>query len=617
MFVHYKAIRTTVIFLFLITGSFQCFSQLKLVPAIVSTGSTFIKNNSRTAETDTLSLPFWEDFSNYEGAPNPELWIDGSGVYINKTLALNPPTLGVATFDGATQNGGIYNTDPFASGKADTLVSKPINLGKLPSGELSTVYLSFYWQFFGNDEIPDAEDSLRLLFKNQENKWEVIDVFDRSRVSSNDTFEQVIYKLAPRFLHGSFQFKFQAFARLSGPYDAWHIDYIYLDKDRNVNDKNYFDRAIVDVPDYIFNGYSAVPINQFFANPKKYIGQTSVDINNLDAIFQPIEYTAKLVNTFDQEQLIELLNFNKEVNPILQGKERRRIYANPIDSMELDDQLDSIYMTLEFYISSGDSIQENGIDYRINDTVSTNYVLHNYYATDDGTAEFGLGLEQKGGKVAYMFVLDQPDILNRVDIYFPNIGRIQSGTAFNLMVLKKLSDSRFDLIYERENLAIDPISTFNEFQSIRLPELNVADTFYIAWEQLTTDFLSVGFDKQHDSGKRIFYNVNGSWVKNTEFKGSLMIRPYFGLESQPTALHYPIEPNREITFFPNPNHGDFKIKGRFDNFCIYNLSGKKLFESVYNKTEDEYNTGLTRPGIYIIQFRKGTISINYKMVIVN
>jgi hypothetical protein len=581
------------------------YSQLRIAPVIQDFHSNReITSHTRTAENDTLTLPFWDDFSGNLKTPDPARWLDGGNVYVNRTLGINPPTLGMATLDGAKDNGGIYDPDPFLSGKADSLVSRPINLGTLNSSELNTVFLSFFWEYFGIAEIPDKEDSLRLLFKNQQNVWEVIDTFTKDRVIATDTFQQVIYKLEPRFLHGAFQFKFEVFARLSGPYDSWHIDYVYLDKNRSLTDKNYFDRAISTTPDYIFKDYSAIPINQFFINPQKFIQSSSFEIYNLDNLLQPLEYTARLVNTFDPAEIIQELNFNTEVNPILQGEERRKLFTGQPDTGQFDPEVDSLYLTLNVYISSGDSISDNGIDYRVNDTTSASYVLHNFYARDDGTAEFGIGLEQKGGKVATMFVLEEPDVLNRVDIHFPNIGRIQAGSGFSIFVWRRLTNNPFDIIYERENLAIESISDFNQFQTIRLPDINVADTFYIGWEQYTTEFMTVGLDKQHDNGDKIFYDVNGVWMRNTEFSGSLMLRPYFGQVGPPTALEEGLDPAARIRIYPNPSDGNIRIDEPFDTFRVYNLTGEKLLEGQKNELSDTYDFSVLSDGLYLLKLEK-------------
>ena len=593
--------RLVILVLFSSFMTIDGYAQLKILPLSSQGARQETQGRNRKSETDTLNLPFWDDFSSNSTRPDPARWIDGSNVYINKNLPIHPPSLGVATFDGAKNNGGIYDPDPFLYGPADSLISKPINLGGLRPEELNTVFLSFFWEFFGNAEIPDEEDSFRIEFKNQQNEWEIIDTFNRERVLRTDSFTQVIYKLEPRFLHSGFQFKFQAFARLSGPYDTWHIDYVYLDKNRGLTDLNYFDRAISTTPDYIFGEYSAMPINQFFHDPGKFLQPSSFEINNLDNFLQPIEYTAILVNTFNPEQTIEVLNFNTEVNPILQGEERRQLFTRTPDKENFNQDIDSIYLTLNVHISSGDSVLDNGINYRVNDTTSAEFVLHNYFARDDGSAEFGIGLEQNGGKVAYMFVVEEPDVLNRVDVYFPNIGRIQTGSGFSIFVWKKLSENPFDVVYERENLAIEAINDFNQFQTIRLPEITVADTFYIGWEQYTNDFMTVGFDKQHDTGDKIFYNVNGVWVQNTDFSGSLMLRPYFGLSDPTTGLEDKLTGTQGLNIYPNPSDGYIRMDLPFRRYEVYNPAGKFLAGGNKKEEGEIYDLSFLPGGIYILK----------------
>ncbi|MBR9998169.1 MAG: T9SS type A sorting domain-containing protein [Cyclobacteriaceae bacterium] len=591
-------------------------AQLKIIP--VFPGRQTPDNGfhkTRKAESDTINLPFWDDFSGNSSIPDPARWIEGSHVYINQSLAINPPTLGVATLDGAKNNAGIYDPDPLKTGLADSLVSKPINLGTLNTGEVNTIFLSFFWQYFGNAEIPDQEDSLRLLFKNQQNEWEVIDAFTRDRVVESDKFSQVIYKLDPRFMHGAFQFKFEVFARLSGPYDAWHIDYVYLDKNRSLTDTHYFDRAIFSTPGFLFGEYSAMPINQFFEDPQKFIQPSSFGIFNLDNIFQPIEYTATLVNTFDPAQTIEILNFNTEVNPILQGEERRQLFTSLPDINSLNPELDSIYITLKVHISSGDSILENGINYRVNDSTSADFVLHNHYARDDGSAEFGIGLEQRGGKVAYMFVVEESDVLNRVDIHFPNIGRIQAGSGFSVFVWKKLSDNPLDVMYERENLAVEAISDFDQFQTIRLPEITVVDTFYIGWEQYTPEFMTVGLDKQHDTGDKIFYNVDGAWAQNTEFSGSLMLRPYFGQSDPTTGLEDGSQDAARLNIYPNPSSGFIRMDTPFENYKIFDLSGALIREGRKKGEGHIYDLTGLREGLYMLRLEGLEITQTCKIII--
>ncbi|MFC2123465.1 T9SS type A sorting domain-containing protein [Bacteroidota bacterium] len=575
-------------------------AQIKLVPVARESHA-----NSRVAEGDTLNLPFWDDFSTYEGIPDPTKWLNSDNVFINRSLALNPPTIGVATLDGATGNGGIYSSDPFKPGDADSLTSRVIDLSVIQPSEINSVFFSFFWEYHGLVEKPDDEDSLRLQFKNVENKWTTIDVFSERDFISADTFIQVIYNVEPAFFHDRFQFRFQVFGKLNGPYDAWHIDYIYLDKGRKVNEKTYFDRAISRRPSYLFKNYSAMPIDHYFLDPSSYNISSSIDIYNLDALLQPIEYSALIVNLFDQSEIIDILNLNTELNPILQGQERRTLNANLLDNSQLDPDVDSLYLQVRFYISSGDTVQANGIDYRVNDTIYTDFTLHDYYAYDDGTAEFGVGIEQKGGKMACMFILEKPDVLLGVDLYFPNIGRNQADTPFDLIVWERLSNSELDVLYRRENMTIDAITSFNEFQSIRLPELFVKDTIYIGWEQQTNEMMVVGLDKENDMGDKLFYNVDGVWNQNPDIIGSAMIRPHFGEgEEEPVGLDKRII-TEIVKIYPNPANSQFYIEGSFSQGILYDLTGR-----VMKKIQASDQLGITeieiyglKPGLYLLEIQ--------------
>ncbi len=96
--------------------------------------------------TDTLSLPFFEDFS-YQGPyPSGEFWADNF-VFVNRSFSVHPPSAGVATFDALNQSGELYPTLSQNESVGDFLTSKYINLGnytiKNPIS-ISTSELIFY-----------------------------------------------------------------------------------------------------------------------------------------------------------------------------------------------------------------------------------------------------------------------------------------------------------------------------------------------------------------------------------------------------------------------------------------------------------------------------------------
>src|SRR5688500_5190972 len=57
---------------------------------------------------DTLFLPFYDDFSRHTVWPSAERWSD-SAAFINLNYPINPPSEGVATFDGLDKEGNPYD----------------------------------------------------------------------------------------------------------------------------------------------------------------------------------------------------------------------------------------------------------------------------------------------------------------------------------------------------------------------------------------------------------------------------------------------------------------------------------------------------------------------------
>ena len=110
-----------------------------------------VKNTpSDTKSSSSLALPFFDDFSNYYGYPNTDLW-QNNQVFVNTSYAVFPPTVGVATFDALDEMGDLYSVATTSLFSADTLTSRPIRLDSLfsPYPKAITVtdsiYLSFYF----------------------------------------------------------------------------------------------------------------------------------------------------------------------------------------------------------------------------------------------------------------------------------------------------------------------------------------------------------------------------------------------------------------------------------------------------------------------------------------
>jgi hypothetical protein len=129
---------------FFLLCSLSGFGQFTLTP-VLRNNTAKQGVTSRAKETTPKKLPFWDDFSFAEGpTPVDSLWQFGQSVWLNNGIGINPPSLGVVTFDGLDSIGNPYNiNDVLAKGFADHLVSQPVKLDLVDPTQRPSVYISF------------------------------------------------------------------------------------------------------------------------------------------------------------------------------------------------------------------------------------------------------------------------------------------------------------------------------------------------------------------------------------------------------------------------------------------------------------------------------------------
>lgn len=607
------------------------------------------KNTSslRTQSIEPVLLPFWDDFSSVRnGKPKSDLWEYGESVWVNDGMGINAPSLNVATLDGLDSLGNPYNvTDILAKGFADKLVSAPIRMDLVSAADRTRIFISFFYEFHGNGEPPDLGDILSLSFKNNTGAWEVVWSIENNGALLKDNFEQLILPItADRFFHDSFQFKIQNFARLSGPYDTWHVDYIYLNNGKLQSDPVrplFPDRAITSKLNSPFDTYWSMPIKHFFSNTTgNYINPSLVMTNlrqdQVSGNGQPVSYNSSATissNKKDQAPVItELpLDVNLNIGSELVFKEQRVVTLNTLpDPASLDATADSINMKLSIIFDTGDDKIKtategdydfdvfNPIKFSTNDSISASYILSNYYAYDDGNAEYGAGLNQPGAQLAYQFDMktNLRDTIVAVDIYFPRFGD-ESNQVIQFQILKALSTNPSDILYE-QSIPIQR-NTKNTFWRIPLMDLpvGVSGTFFIGWKQNSSAIIAVGLDKNTDSGSKIFANINGTWEQNLSLKGSLMIRPVFGKGNGAGEEITGVEDQLiHPSIYPNPSHGVFYISTLVNQAAVVDLTGRRIpitTEIVNEQTQITLQRA--EPGIYLLKLYQANRWVTQKIVV--
>lgn len=591
------------------------------------------KTKARSKTLTSIPLPLWDDFSYASETviyPYDTIWEYGKSVWINNGRGINSPSIGVATFDGIDSAGKPYSVnDILAKGIGDSLVSRALRMDLVEVANRESVFLSFYFQFRGNGEPPDAGDQLNISIKNDNGKWDVLKIIENDGTYSESTFYPIILPITgEQYFHDAFQFRFESFGRLSGPYDTWNIDYVYINQGRSLDETISFpDRTITAPLTSLFQDYWSIPLEHFRENPSSITGPL-LALHNLEFIPNPvvidedkqtINYsstdTIRYYRNGTEERSGENLN-NAVFVPALFPREFRVVQTVNPPVISASSEIDSVIINLKMWINTSDNILPSTdttkvsgdydpkyipIDFRVNDTTRAEYILSDYYAYDDGTAEYGASMVQPGSRLAYLFELstNKFDTIVRVDFYFPKFGD-ETNQIMQLQILRDLTTAPGSLLYT-ENITIQRSQQNKMWRHTLTRPIGIDRRFYIALKQNSTAIIPIGLDKNTDSGEKIFFNSNGSWTQNVNVKGSLMIRPAFGKgDSVNTAVTEPKEIAQRA--YPNPNTGVFFVPASSERIYIFDLTGRLVDHQEYIEGDQKrIDMQSSIRGIYILK----------------
>ena len=589
-----------VIFLFFPT---LLFSQ-EVVSDLVS--NPILKGNKfeNTSSKSIISLPFIDDFSYDFPQVNPDLW-EQSSVFVNRTYPINPPTIGVATFDGINEKGLARDFYPLTSSEpSDTLLSKEIDLSGIDSA-----FFLFYYQGKGMGDAPQSQDKLVLEFLS-DTGW--VQIWEASGQAMTE-FEKVVIVIdSAIFLSNDFQFRFINYATISGNFDHWHIDYIKIDEFVNPNDINELNDVsfVYNSPSFL-KRYTQMPWSHFQQDMLIEL-KDSIDIllrnndasNSVDYQYNVFE-NLNLITHYPSSGVsrnVSVLDFDTIGNFSFQNP--------PIDissAIFSSFQPDTISFLVQNIIGTSSSDNKN------NDTLYHTQKFHHHFAYDDGVAESAYGLNLNGAKIAYQFKLNRPDEkLRAVQIYFPQMLDTVSDIPFELIIWNHNNGQPGDTLYTQ---TVYPVHTENgEFHTyiIDNPFL-VSGVIYIGWEQTTDDLLNIGLDKNNTANDYMFYNIGSAW-NNSSYPGAWMIRPI--VSKDPIILSSDdIVDNFKL--YPNPAKSELFIEtNKPENvISIYNIQGVLIKRITSNTTLNRFNIDNLASAIYIVEVENSE-NRSYQKIIV-
>lgn len=563
-----------------------------------------------------LELPFTDDFSTGFPYPDQAKWIDFYA-FINNSFGINSPGAGVATLDALDSIGAIYEHANIIGFQADYLTSKPINLD---IGGDTTLYLSFYYQAQGYGDAPEAQDSLILEFyAPTENKWHWI---WSSAGSGSEEFKQVMISIRGAiFLETGFQFRFRNLASLANAFepslianaDHWHLDYIYLNKNRHYQDTVVNDLCLLRGTGSLLLNYSALPWEHFkLAGLSEVKTIFPVHLINLSSSRKYYEPVFRISDEYGSSQGFEK---SLEADEIQALQELR--YDATFNYGFTSDATDSARFTIELDLNPtvDDLIPGNS-------RISYTQEFADYYAYDDGTAEAGYGLTGEGtdnGMVAVQFHnFNEGDSLVGISIFFNRSFEDANRKFLRLAVWNEIDGQPGDLIHLQEGARASLENGFKGFDYFRLDTARVVPAnYYIGWQQVTNDFLNIGFDKNTNSQKKTFYKLTQLW-KNTSFEGSLMIRPVFANKSKKsgTGAEFLTPELPYLNVYPNPVLNqlnlDFSEVLSDASLTIIDISGREVMKM--DKIANRIDLSSLPDGTFFILIRRGNLVINRKII---
>lgn len=583
----------------------------------------------------TITLPFFDDFANGASTlyyPNCSHWQDNQA-YVNQSMAYNPPSIGVATLDGLDETGQPYikGASTALAYPADTLTSQYIDLSTKNTG--SKIFLSFFYQPQGLSDRPESTDSLFVDFKRSDNTWQR--VFAVPGVDANvsslvkiDFKQAFIGVLDTGYLHNNFQFRFRNLATVTGNNDHWHIDYVYLDENRDTSGTVYYpDVAFTHRPlSPLINNYSAMPWTHF--TQAALSNAVEMRTYNHSSLSGTLDQVCSVYDSHPNNASPELLTAaipTLTYNPSPNVDDKRIGNFGSFNTLILNEQT---ILSTTYTILNPTDFQNNPI-FAQNDTVHQLTVLEDYFAYDDGTAETRVIAHKPGTQIAVEYQAVISDTVRGILFHMPHYTNHNSELDFvNVKVwLDSLSEDTE--VFSRDIYRLRYTPGHNGFHYVELVDftgmpasvgVQAGQKFYVGWQQASSIDVPVGFDKSTDASQYTYLGIgNDSWSQST-VEGAVMIRPVL---SNNYNFNIGIEKKQKLDIqahiYPNPTTGLVNIvleNAEYINdynLIVHNTLGQQVH---IQQVEMVIDLGHLQTGMYLltIQDNEGKLISQQKLL---
>jgi len=562
------------------------------------------------SDTIWLTNPnFFQDSARQFFAPVNEpskLWIDNF-VYRNYRYAVNPRTLGVATFDGLDETGYPYQIGTTITNYADRLSSKPIDLSSNSASD--SVYFSFLYQPEGLGDIPESTDSLVLEFYASD-----LDQWFHVWSTSGDTvcpFKSAHINVSDeKYFTNAFQFRFKNYGSLAGALDNFHIDYVHLRTLSAYDDTLFKDFAFVYPLNTLLKTYTSVPWDHY---------KNTTQNKMTDSLLVKVYNGSPNPENYQNGQVNFSYNGTQEGSFVLQGfnlAEQQINFApktlcTSYHNLSTGSQFSKTHPGNQQLFQVKSTVSAQFPNLAQNDSTEFTQAFYNYYSYDDGTAEAAFGPTGVQARLAVRYDAYEEDSLIGVAMHFvPSVNDV-SQKLFLLTIWSESEDKPATVLYEddvffpRSPLYGQGQNEFINYYFVDTMKVAVGTAFFIGWRQLDGDRLNLGLDRNIDHSEVIKYSVNGgnTWL-TSPFDGSAMIRPIFSTNLDAVLTTKELVEER-IEVYPNPANEQITITSKQElsdkEVFVYDGFGRMVKQVVGNQIDiSDLNRGiyfLTIPSI--------------------
>lgn len=591
-------------------------AQERIAPLLNNEALRHAKLPVQLNAATNLTLPFFEDFTDYSPFPRADYW-EEQYVFVNNTMGVNPVSRGVATFDALNEKGDLYeqSTSVYSQFYADTLTSKEIDLSTFTIAD--SIYLSFFYQSKGHGFAPRPSDSLVLYFLKSNGSWQ--HVWSVGGNIGMPSFAQVMIPLTDTgYFNDKFRMRWMNYATKGLSNSNWNLDYIRLDAGRTAGDTVLNDIAFAQQPGSILNDFYAMPFSHFKTNANSFLKSSLAAVlrnNGLNSVtlntgFEAIVQDAGTVLGAANSTLPVTANGTSEATFAMYNAGS----YNPLPDVQ------KVVYNHRFYSNSAYSGE-----YKTNDTLHTQQVFDNYFAYDDGSAEKSYYLKLFGnapGETAIEYALYHPDTLRGVAIRFAREMPQNTGKEFSIAVYRQIAfgGGVDQEVYREEGLFpsfIDSVDKFT-YYPFTDPVLLQPGVFFVSIVQAaggTSDSLQIALDDNREGANHRYFKVDGTW-EASQLEGALLVRPIVG-QTPPLSIKNPFQTttaNWQLS--PNPVADRVFIDFKQQHFVgshyqVIDVAGRVLLHGTLTSNHHAVDVAKLPQGMYFLRIEKlqGSASI--------